>query len=326
MTGGTGFVGSHTVAALVRLGHDVRVMARRPDRVTPVLAPLGVDAEVVEGDVTDVDAVHAALVGCDAVVHTAAHIGVSDGADEVTDVNVGGTRTVVGRAVELGLDPVVYTSSVSIYVPSDRSVITPDSPLAAPLSPYTASKRAAEVVVRGFQAEGHPVVSVALGGVYGPHSPHLDSSFAAVLGALGSMMLTPPGGTGIIDVRDAAELLARAVRPGLGPRRYLAGGHYVTWTEWVEALSEGAGRTVPHQVVTADEMIALGRSFDDQRRRGDRVDIPLTEEAAVVMTAYPPTDDRATLADLGVRFRPVVETFRDTVAFLRSAGHLPPAG
>lgn len=139
MTGGTGFVGSHAVAALIRHGHEVRVMARRPEAVARVLEPLGVSADAVPGDVTDPDAVVAALDGCEAVVHAAAHVGVSTGVGPSHDVNVDGTRNVLTQAARLDLDPVVYTSSVSIYLPSALAVITPDSPLAEPLSPYTAS-------------------------------------------------------------------------------------------------------------------------------------------------------------------------------------------
>lgn len=324
VTGGTGFVGSHTVAALVRHGHEVRVLARRPEAVPEVLGPLGVAAEAVRGDVTDADTVAAALDGCDAVLHAAAHIGVSSGAAEVGDVNVDGTRNVVARAVATGMDPIVFTSSVSIFLPSDLPLLTPASPMSEARSPYTTSKQQAELLVRRFQADGHPVVSVALGGVYGPNSPNLDSSFAAVLGALGTLMLVPPGGTGIVDVRDAAELLARAMRPGQGPRRYLAGGRHVSWAEWVDLLSEGAGTPVARAEVTVEQMVALGREFDDQRRTGAPVDVPLTEEAALVMTQCPPTDDSATLADLGHGWRPVVDTFRDTVTWLRAEGHLPP--
>jgi len=221
------------------------------------------------------------------------------------------------------MDPIVYTSTISMYLPSQLPVITPQSALTEPLSPYAFSKRQAELVVREFQADGHPVVSMAIGGVYGPHSPHLDSSFAGVLGALRSMMLVPPGGTTAMDVRDTAELLARAVEPSRGPRRYLAGGRYVTWSEWVDMLSAAAGTNITRYEVTADEMIALGREFDDQRRQGVEVDIPLTEEAALVMASCPPTDDSAMLFDLDMEYRPTTETFRDTVRFLRAEGHLP---
>jgi nucleoside-diphosphate-sugar epimerase len=311
------------VGALVRQGHEVRVLARRPEMVARVLAPLGVRAEAVHGDVTDSESVAAAFDGCDAVIHTAAQIGVSSGSGMVDDVNVEGTRTVLTQALRLDMDPIVYTSTISMYLPSQLPVITPESPMAESLSPYTSSKRAAELVVREFQADGHPVTSFAVGGVYGPHSPHLDSSFAGVLGALRSMMLVPPGGTTVVDVRDTAELLARATQPGRGPRRYLAGGRYVTWSEWVDLLGIAAQTEVARHDVTADEMIALGREFDDQRGQGVQVDIPLTEEAAIVMTSCPPTDDSVTLSELDLDYRPTVETFRDTVSYLRAEGHLP---
>ena len=269
MTGGTGFVGSHTVAALVRHGHEVRIMARRPEMVARVLEPLGVTAEAVPGDVTDPGSVATALDGCEAVIHAAAHVGVSTGVGATDDVNVDGTRNVLdaGRAAEDGsgrlhverLDlPAIARSRSSPPCPRWPNRCRPTPRRRARPSSSSARSR----------PQGHPVTSIAIGGVYGPHSPHLDSSFAGVLGAIRSMMLVPPGGIGVIDVRDTAELLARAVRPGRGPRRYLAGGTYVTWSDWVDLLSAGAGTEVARHEVTADEMIALGRELDDQRRSG----------------------------------------------------------
>ena len=166
------------------------------------------------------------------------------------------------------------------------------------------------------------MTNVTLGGIYGPVSPHLDGSFQAILGALGAMMLVPPGGMGVLDVRDAAELLARAVEPGRGPRRILAGGPYVTWARWTEVLGEAAGVDVPRQEVTADEMIEMGRQFDIQRER-DHVDYPLSEEAAIIMTSGVPTDDTPTSESLGQEYRPLFDTLRDTVTYLRARGHLP---
>jgi dihydroflavonol-4-reductase len=146
-----------------------------------------------------------------------------------------------------------------------------------------------------------------------------------VMGALGSMMLVAPGGMGLVDVRDVAELLARATVPGRGPRRYLAGGQYVTWAQWTELLGEAAGVHVHGHRVTTEELVDLGRQFDAQRTAGMPVGAPLSEEAAVIMTSGVPTDDSATLAELGVTYRPILDTLRDTVAFLRAEGHLPPA-
>jgi len=326
VTGGTGFVGSHTVAALVGRGHEVRVLARTPERVPVVLEPFGVAVEAVRGDVTDRASVAAALEGCRAVVHAAAEIGVAGGTGHPSDVNVEGTRTVLAEAVAACIDPIVYTSTITVYLPSADAVVTPSSALAEPLSAYGASKRDAELVVRGHQDRGEPVTSFTLGGVYGPLSPHRDGSFGAILGALGSVMLVPPGGMGLVDVRDVAQLLARAVEPGRGPRRYLAGGQFVTWAQWTEVLGEAAGVDLHGHRVTVEEMVDLGRQFDDQRRGGTPVDVPMSEEAAVIMTGGVPTDDSATLADLDLAYRPLLDTFRDTVAYLRASGDLPVPG
>jgi len=321
VTGGTGFIGSHTVAALVRHGHEVRLLARTPERVAPVLEPHGVEVEIVHGDVTDPQSVVAALEGCDAVVHAAAEIPMGSG--PTSDVNVVGSRTVIGEAVARGLDPIIYTSTVMVFLPASEATITPSSNLAEPRSDYGASKREVELFVRALQAEDAPVVSFLLGGVYGPTSPHLEGSFHALISALDSMMLTPPGGTGILDVRDVAEMIALAVEPGRGPRRYLTGGQYVSWIEWTDLLGRAAGVEIRRQDVSVRQMVDLGREFDEQRKRGEVVDVPLSEEVALIMTGCVPTDDSGTLRDLGVSYRPLLETLGDTVDYLRSIGRVP---
>jgi dihydroflavonol-4-reductase len=324
VTGGTGFIGSHTVAALRRRGFEVRVLARRPERIGEVLAPLGAPSvEVVEGDMTDPDAVARAVDSCDAVIHTAAEIGVSGGRGPSGTANVDGVRQVMGAAVERGLDPIVYTSTVAAHLPTEEPVITRDTPLAEPHSAYGRAKRAAEELVRSYQAAGAPVTTFVIGGVYGPHPPSINGAYAGLLAALQGAMVVSDGGVGVVDVRDLAEALAAAVEPGRGARRYVAGGRFLTWEGWTLALAEAVGREVPMTRMTAEEMVALGRQLDE-RREQQEVDIPLSEEAAIIMTSCVPTDDEATLAELRVAWRPTVDTLRDCVAWLVDQGLLPP--
>src|SRR5262245_32486588 len=119
VTGGTGYLGSHAVAALTSAGHRVRVLARSPDRISAALEPHGIDGvETVSGDVTDPVAVGRALAGADAVLHAASVFSMDTRrADEMRSVNVRGTEVVLGTARRLGLDPLVYVSSELALLP-----------------------------------------------------------------------------------------------------------------------------------------------------------------------------------------------------------------
>ena len=325
ITGGTGFVGSHAVGSIQHAGHTVRVLTRDPSRVPNVLGALGLEAdEIAVGDMTDADSVDAGLDGCDAVVHCAAEIGVGGGRGLTGTANVDGARLVIGGAVARGIDPIVYTSSITVHLPCPDPVITPASPLARPLSTYGAQKASIDRFVQDLQTDGAPVTVLVVSGVYGPNSPHLDGSFAAIIGSLEAGMVAPPGGLGVVDVRDVAQIIAACVETRRGARRYLVTGNYVTWEQWTATLSEAIGRTVPFNEVSAETMIDLGKRFDQLRDSGREGLPPLSVEAAIVMTSGKPADDSATLRDFGVTYRPTLATFCDTLDWLRSTGQLAP--
>src|SRR5262249_19125287 len=128
VTGGTGYVGSHTVAALLRAGHDVTVLARSPDRVAPALEPLGAaGVGTALGAVTDPASVEHAMQGREAVLHAASVFSMDTRkADEMHAVNIAGTETVLGTAARLGLDPIVHVSSeLALLPPVGGAVLTP---------------------------------------------------------------------------------------------------------------------------------------------------------------------------------------------------------
>lgn len=322
VTGGTGFIGSHAAEAFVAAGHEVRLLARTPAKVASVLGPRGIDvADVVAGDMTDASVVASALDGCDAVLHSAAAVGVADGDMAAVAANVDGTRVVVGQAVEAGCDPILYTSSVAVLYPSHDPVLTLDSALGEPVSEYGRSKVASERYVRGLQADGASVTTFYIGGVYGPHQPQLDSAMRSIVAATSQSMVITSGGVGVLDVRDLAQLFVVALEPGRGPRRYMAGGRFHTWAEWIQALNGVIGRDCRQVTVPASLMMGLGRLLD-LAKRVKYFDYPLTYEAALYMTHGLPTDDSATLADLGVEYRPTAETLADSTRWLIEAGHL----
>jgi dihydroflavonol-4-reductase len=324
VTGASGLVGSHTVAALTRAGHDVRVLARDEARLNRALKPFDVEVDVTFGDMTNPADVSKAVAGCSAVVHAAAVIGIARKTGvSALDENLAGSECVLATALAAGVDPVVYLSSVAAYVPTADSLLTPDSPLGNPAGGYAASKRDVEQLVRRLQESGAPITTLVLGGVYGPPSPHPESSFASTLRAAKSgVMVAPPTGIGVVDVRDVAIIIAGSIEAGRGPRRYLLGGHYVSWHEWVATLEAATASPISAMPFAVDELVALGRRLDVMRANGEDPGSALSEEAALVVTSMKPTDDSATFKDLGHFLRPLSETFRDTVAHLRAVGLL----
>jgi dihydroflavonol-4-reductase len=322
VTGGTGFVGSHCVRALVDHGHEVRLLARNPERVTKALSPLGVTPDrydVVLGDVLEPATVAEALDGADALLH-AANIYSLNARDEAAmqRVNVEGTRTVLTAAAERGLDPIVHVSSCVALLPS--GCLTSSSPVGDPYGPYGRSKAQAETVARQLHADGAPVVVSNPGSVFGPHQPHLGESASFVRDILrGKARMTVRGGIGIVDVRDVATAHARLITNG-GPQRCLLAGRWTEFEDLYRRLEAVVGRRLPRIRLPARAAVAAGKLADRAQRRG--IDPGFSSEPVWIMQHWRASDDADARQALGVQWRPTDDTLRDTVAWLHEQGHV----
>lgn len=322
VTGGTGMVGCHTTASLVAAGHEVRLLVRNPDRVGRALEPLGVRGlEQVVGDVTDPDAVTAAVSGCDAVVHAAAVFTLDRRRDdEMLHVNVRGAENVFDASLRAGLDPIIHVSSVAALFPPAGDRYTPDEPVKQPIDAYARSKAEAERIARGHQAAGAPIVTVYPGSVWGPCDPTLADGIEVILGFVkwGWIPMTP-GGIPVVDVRDLAALLLAALTPGRGPQRYMAGGSFLSTADLADALDGLTGRKLRRFPVPGALMNGIGR-LGDVLRRSVAIDIGLTYEATTTLTRAVPSDDSRAFEDLGIRFRPATETLGDALRWMFAEG------
>jgi dTDP-glucose 4,6-dehydratase len=170
VTGAGGFVGSHLVERLIELGADVTAFVRYKSRNTSGFLPRR-GLRMIAGDVRDTDAVSQAVASKEVVFHLAALPGIPYSyvhPREVFDVNAGGTLNVLNAARRSGLEKVVIASSSEIYGPAQYVPIDEKHPLRA-LSPYAASKVAAESLGLSFHASFRSPVAVArLFNTYGP--------------------------------------------------------------------------------------------------------------------------------------------------------------
>jgi dihydroflavonol-4-reductase len=325
VTGGTGYVGAHAIAALTKAGQGIRVLARSPDRVPAALEPLGVDGvEVAVGDVTDRAAVQGALEGCDAVLH-AASVFSTDArkADEMKAVNVRGTDIVLSAAHGRGLDPIVHVSSeVALLPPAHGEVLVPGSPVTRPPFPYSRSKAESELVARRLQALNAPVVSVMPAAIWGPDDPHLGEGASLAANVLRKRFpIVMPGGMHIADVRDVAAVLAAVMQPGLGPRSYMVTGRYVSMAGIIRTLADLTGRRIRFVIFPAWFLAGFGRTADVVQRRL-RTRLPWSAESIWIMNCDAQCDDSKTREELHLDPRPLRDTFADSVRWLVAAGHL----
>jgi UDP-glucose 4-epimerase len=183
VTGGAGFIGSHVVDALLADGYAVTVI----DDLSAGDATRVADAvELLELDIVDVPSLQAAVakVKPSAIFHLAAQASVvvsveNPGRD--CDVNVRGTLNVLEAAGGCGA-PVVFTSTGGALYGDAAPMPTPESRIPEPLSPYGASKWAAEAYVKTWSlSSGIPHAVCRLGNVYGPRqSPHGEAGVVAI--------------------------------------------------------------------------------------------------------------------------------------------------
>ena len=324
ITGGTGFVGSHTAAAVLRAGHEVRLLVRRPERADAALAPLGIRIEdIVRGDVLDAASVQAAVEGCDAIINAAAVYSMDPReAGAALATNARATEVVLEAAAAARLDPIIHVSSYVALLPS-REVLGPDSPVGVGGPAYPRSKAESELIARRHQSEGTPVVTSYPGAVVGPHDPYFgDTNFTLAMILGNRMPFALPGGWPLADVRYVANGHAAMLQPGRGPRRYLLGGHYRPWSELYASLRRLTGRRL-HTVPTPGLLATASGRAMDSLQRVTRPRLPFGHQGAWTVTRCAGTDDSAARQELGIEPPPLEQTLSDTIHWMVHAGHLP---
>jgi nucleoside-diphosphate-sugar epimerase/2-polyprenyl-3-methyl-5-hydroxy-6-metoxy-1,4-benzoquinol methylase len=181
ITGGTGFIGSQLALACVAHGENVRVFAQKNTSAERQncreLEQHGIT--IVEGSVTDPDAVARACDGVNVIYHLAAAQHEANVPDEhYYDVNVEGTRNMLETAVEKGASRFVHGSSIGVYGISNNGPVRDDSPL-EPDNIYGITKLEGEKVVREF-FDKLPIAIVRISETYGPGDRRLLKLFDGI--------------------------------------------------------------------------------------------------------------------------------------------------
>ena len=183
VTGGAGFIGSNIVAELVKRNERVRVLDNFSTGNRGNLVAFNERIHVVEGSLTDLETVRAAVKNVDYVLHQGALPSVPRSIEQPinsNDVNVCGTLNVLVASKDEGVKRVVLASSSSVY---GNTEIMPkvETLCPMPLSPYAVSKLACEHYARVFsQLYGLPTICLRYFNVFGPRQ-NPRSQYSAVI-------------------------------------------------------------------------------------------------------------------------------------------------
>jgi UDP-glucose 4-epimerase len=283
VTGGAGFIGSHTVVALMQAGHEPVVIDNLTNSQASVIRRVGEIAgsapEFHQWDVRDRDAVSELLAsGFDACIHFAALKAVGESVDNPMlyyENNVGGTIALLDVLIDAGVENFVFSSSATVYgnaTPPMRE----DMPIGEATNPYGWTKIMMEQVLKDV-AVARPDWSISLLRYFNPVGAHASALIGEdPMGVPNNLMpyvakvaagqlpklsvyggdYPTPDGTGVRDFIHVVDLAAghvaaldrKAGEPGthvynLGTGR----GHSVL--EVVKTYEEASGRPIPYEVV-----------------------------------------------------------------------------
>lgn len=255
ITGGAGFIGSHSAETLLAAGARVTVLDNFSSGKRTNL-PASPGLSVICGDIRDPSTVDRALAGVSHVLHLAAQVSVpASVADPLVSSqhNIQGFLNVFDGARRAKVARFVYASSAAVYGVPTQLPIDEESPV-APLSPYGLEKSINDQYAALYrELYGLSTLGLRYFNVYGPRqdpaSPYAGviSRFAAAMVKGETLRVFGDGGQtrDFIFVRDVARLNLRALESPATGVCNIATGHSVTLLELIGSLAECAGCT-PH--------------------------------------------------------------------------------
>jgi dihydroflavonol-4-reductase len=311
--GASGFVGSHVTRQLVERGDDVRVFLRKS---SATVAIDDLDVERCYGDLSDEEALRAAMSDCDVVfyciVDTRAWL--HDPAP-LFATNVESLRRVLDVAIEADLFRFVYCSTVGTIAiaDGDTAAVTEDTPFNwhGKGGPYIESRRRGEaMVLRNAKEHGLPAVVMCVGTPYGPRDWQPSQGTFVQLSALGRMPLYLNGiGTEVVGVEDVAEAFLLAAERGRIGERYIVSETYMSMRELFETAARAVGANPPRFGLPLPVLYAIGYCLSAARRLLRR-DFALNLTGVRLLHLTSPLDHGKAMRELGWHPRPTAESIR----------------
>ncbi|MFD1957278.1 SDR family NAD(P)-dependent oxidoreductase [Paenibacillus thailandensis] len=324
VTGGTGLLGNNLVRTLLAEGHNVRVMVRSREKAERWLGDTS--AELVTGDMESVNELAAALKGCDTLFHTAAYFRetFSPGNHwaKLERINVSAPVELFELAVKAGIGTIVHTSSnATIRKREDGKAGEETDVLLAEeaLNDYGKSKIAGDLAIAAFASrQAVPVITMKPSWMIGPWDAAPTSAGKLVLDYVNRRI---PGyladsGIDVVDARDVAWAMVKAAASVNRTDSFIVTAHHVSHQQLMLLLMDVTGIPAPQRRLPNGFMLAAAWAAERYAALTGKT-LSLSVNGVRSMTNKKRTSALKAKRVLGVTFRPLEETVRDTVDWYR---------
>jgi dihydroflavonol-4-reductase len=325
ITGATGFVGGHVARTYASEGASLRLLTRQTSRLDSLA---GIDADTVVGDLREPEKLRSALTGCDALAHVAAdyRLWVRD-PDEMYAANVDGTRELLKIAREVGVQRVVYTSSVATMgFKSDGSIVNEETSvsLADMIGPYKRSKFLGEQEAIQAARSGQHVMILNPTTPIGPGDAKPTPTGRIVVDFLNKKFPAyVDTGLNLVDVGEVARMHVVALEKGTPGERYILGGENLTLKQILDRMSSITG--LPSPTMKVPHAVAMAFAFFDENFTGrllgrePRATVEAVRMGQKIMFASSAKAER----DLGFKVLPVYHALRTAIDWFITNSYAP---
>lgn len=264
VTGSTGFIGAAVARCLLERGVDVRVLVRRDSDLGNLQ---GLKVEQAYGDLRDPASLRQAMTGCRQLYHVAAHYALWAPDPQIFyDINVTGTRNLMETARDVGVERIVYTSTIgAIGLPHGGGLGTEETPVSLEQMSghYKRSKFLAEQEVSKLARAGLPVVIVNPSAPVGARDIKPTPTGQVIVDFMkGRMPAYIETGMNLIDVDDVAVGHLHAMEKGRIGERYILGNRNLMLREVFALLSRLTG--VPAPTIKLPRLAILPLAYANQ--------------------------------------------------------------
>lgn len=323
VTGADGFVGSNLVRELLSRNHQVVAFIQRG--LTPSTLD-GLPISFCYGDLLDPPSIRAAMQGCDALVHSAAHLGVWPYYSEIQrKVNVDGTYHVMELALELGIERIVFVGTANSYGYGSRQDPGNES------RPYNSGhyglgymdtkREAQDLVLKMVKERSLPAVVVNPTFMFGPYAVKSGATLMIDNILHAKLAGYTPGGRNYVSVKDVCVGIANALERADPGSCYLLGNQNMSYQEIFNAIAEVLGVAPPKKPIPGFIVLAFGWITTQIAKLRGKVPAISYRMCRISIDENFYSAEKAQ-RELGLPQTPIKEAIQETVDWLRQNGKI----